>query len=302
MPDANEFKSKRPAFTVAFNSLPGAGKTTAMMSFPAVYVIGCDPSGLDILYQKGNEHLLANLVWYEYLHNESEEELKRLFAETTTEGGKSRAVNGDDRWSLYGCLAHAKALAAEGKIQTLAIDGFNYLVDMKWQAICEYEELKSAKSGERDTQGMYRNLGLYLQRFVAADLMTMATRNGLNVVLTTHLKRESPEALQGTSTRAAKVDKSAEIAPLIEGGFRAKFDGLLGAVIYLEHKYDPASKSLKYWAITERMPGLDSIAVPAKNRYGLHGRLDVTGKAFYELLMANVAPPAPISKTTTSNK
>jgi hypothetical protein len=296
MPDANEFKSKRPAFTVAFNSLPGAGKTRAMMGFPKVYVIGCDPSGLDILYQKGNEQLLANLVWYEYLHNESEAELKRLFAESVTEGGKPvRAVGPDDRWSLYGCLAHAKQLAKDKQIETLAIDGFNYLVDMKWQAICEYEEIRSKNSGERDTQGMYRNLGLYLQRFVAADLMTMATRQGLNVILTTHLKRESPEALEGTKTRAAKVDKSADLAPLIEGGFRSKFDGLLGAVIYLEHKYLPSEKRLEYFAITERMPGLDSIAVPAKNRYGLHGRLTITGKSFYSLLMENVNPSVKIT-------
>lgn len=286
MPDSNEFKSRRPAFTVAFNALPGAGKTTAMMSFPKVYVIGCDPSGLDILYQKGNERLLANLVWYEYLHNESESELKRLFAESVDK----KPISGDDRWSLYGCLAHAKQLAEAKQIETIAIDGFNYLVDMKWQQINEYEKM-TGQSGNVDTQGMYRNLGLYLQRFVASNLMTMATRLGLNVVLTTHLKRESPEALEGTKTRAAKVDKTADLAPLIEGGFRAKFDGLLGAVIYLEHKYNVAEKQLNFYAITERMPGLDSIAVAAKNRYGLHGKIPITGKSFYDILMSNVTPP-----------
>src|SRR6185295_2421903 len=109
-------------------------------------------------------------------------ELKQVFKESATSA---------ERDSVYGCLAHARELAAKGEVETIVIDGFSYFVDVKWRQINEYEVAKSSTTGNVDSQAMYRNLGLYLHRFVASDLMTSATRNGLHVVLSTHLKRES---------------------------------------------------------------------------------------------------------------
>lgn len=289
MPSADEFRSKHPSFTLLVNGQPGSGKTTLAMSFPKVYVIGCDPAGLDILHQKENIKLLDNLIWYEYLHNESEPELKRLF--------QSEKVTGEDRWSLFGCLAHAKELAKAGEINTILLDNVNYLVDMKWQHICEYEEVRSNHSGNLDQQAMYRNLGLWCNRFFASELMTMATRQGLNVVMTSHLRRESPEAIEGTNAqgqqvRAAKIDKSSDLAPQIEGGFRNKIEGLVGASIYLEHKElkrkGTDERVLQYLAICKKTNALDT-TVLAKNRYGLPNVVNVTNKSFYEILMSNMA-------------
>lgn len=297
MPDATEFKKRRATFTALLNGTHGSGKTTQAMSFPKVYVIGCDPSGLDILYKKGNEKLLNNLAWYEYLHNESEEELKRVFNPRATVA---------DLDSMKGNLLHCKALAKEGKVETLLIDGFNYFVDMRWQYVNEYELRKSDRTGALDTQAMYRDLGLYLQRFFAGDLMTMATRQNISVIATCHLKRETPEAVEGTKQRAGKVNKDSDIAPLIEGGFRQRIEGLVGASIYLEH--ETRGNIITYKAYTQKSRGLDTVLL-AKNRYGLANPLDLTGASLYDALMKSTnldavrkdGPTDTVTNDTTSN-
>jgi hypothetical protein len=132
-----------------------------------------------------------------------------------------------------------------------------------------------------DGQAMYRNLGLYLHRFVASDLMTMATRHGLNVILTTHLKRESEEQVQGSEkikNRAKKVMTNSDIAPMIEGGFRNKMAGLVGADLYLEKSIKDGKA--EYVALCDITRGFNT-TVNAKNRYGLPARLPLTDKSLY---------------------
>lgn len=275
MPDREAFLQRRPALTLNISGFFGSGKTLQSLSFPKCYVISCDPAGLETVRQPVNAKFLANLVWYEELHNESREELKEMFREAATS---------EQRGSVYGCLAHAKQLAAKGEVETLIIDGFTYLADMKWRAINEYEIAKSQTTGNVDSQAMYRNLGLYLHRFVASSLMTMASREKLNVILTTHLKRESEETIHGSDklkNRAKKVMTNSDIAPMIEGGFRNKLSGLVGGDLYLE-------KSLKdgkitYEAICDIARGLGTVVL-AKNRFGLPPRLDLTGKSLYEAI------------------
>src|ERR1051325_8727712 len=191
MPSRDEFKARRPVLTMSLNGHFESGKTLQAHSFPRCYTISVDPAGLETLRQPKNAAFLENLVWFEELHNENETGLKRLFDE------KGMTSKPEHRYSLYGCLAHAKELAAAGEIQTLVVDGFSFLCDLAWQKICEFEEVKSEKTGNRDSQAMYRALGLYLQRFVASDLLTLATRHNVSVILTTHLKRESEESVQG---------------------------------------------------------------------------------------------------------
>lgn len=291
MPSKADFIAKGPSYTVLLNGMPGDGKTFSAMTFPKVYFIGCDPSGLDILYQRGNEALLENLVHYEYLHNESEKDLKQVFAER---------AGADDRSSVYGCLAHVKELAKKGEVNSLVFDNFNFYVDMRWQYINEYEVKKSDRTGVLDTQAMYRDLGLHLNRFFAADLLTMATRQNLNVIVTSHIKRETPEAVEGTKTRAGKVNKETDIAPMIEGSFRQRIEGLVGASLYLERKggKDKEGKSIvTYKAYTQKSFGLDT-TLPAKNRYGLANPLDLTNKSLYELLKAATNNQAKANKET----
>lgn len=291
MPTREEFLQRRPSITAMINSYFGNGKTLQAHSFPRCYTISCDPAGLETLRQPKNRRFLDNLIEYDELHNENELELKRLFRET---------AKPDERDSIYGCLAHARELATQKAIDTVVMDGANYFVDMKWQQISEFEEVRSEKSGNRDTQAMYRNLGLYLQRFFASDLLTMATRNGVNVICTFHLKRESEETVQGGSAknRARKVALNSDIAPLIEGGFRARAEGLFGASIYLDKKI--VEGKAKYEAICDIATGMGTIVL-AKNRYGLPARLDLTDKGLYDAIMNSLQVKV-VGSSTTGDK
>ena len=275
MPTKDDFIQRRPALTLNISGFFGTGKTLQSLSFPKCYVLSCDPAGLETIRQPDNAKFLANLVEYEELHNHQREELKELFRET---------AKPEERGSFYGCLAHAKQLAADGVIETLVIDGFTYFVDMKWRAINEYEVAKSSSTGNVDTQAMYRNLGLYLHRFVASDLMTVATRNRLNVILTTHLKRESEEQVHGNANiknRAKKVMTNSDLAAQIEGGFRNKLSGLVGADLYLEKTLKDGK--IVYDALCDMTRGYGGI-VNAKNRYGLPARLNLNTKTLYEAI------------------
>jgi hypothetical protein len=291
MPDRATFLERKPALTLNISGYFGSGKTLQSLSFPKCYVISCDPAGLETVRQPANKRFLDNLVWYEELHIETKGELVGTFKENATS---------EQRESVYGCLAHARQLAADGAIETLVIDGFTYFVDMKWRQINEYEVAKSATTGNVDSQTMYRNLGLYLHRFVAADLMTMATRHKLNVVLTTHLKRESEEAVQGNANiknRAKKVMTNSDIAPMIEGGFRNKLSGLVGADLYLEKSLKDGK--VQYEAICDIARGLGTI-VNAKNRFGLPARLDLTSKSLYDAIMNSLQVKASATMTATA--
>lgn len=273
MPDQSTFVQRRPAYTILLNGHFGSGKTLQALSFPKCYVISCDPAGLETIRQPRNKKFLDNLVWFEEMHNENEIDLKKLFREN---------AKPTERESVYGCLAHARELAAAGEIETLVIDGLTYLCDAKWQAICEFEEVRSEKSGQRDTQAMYRNLGLSLQRFLASDLMTMSTRNGVNVILTCHLKRESEEQVQGAAkNRARKVLLTSDIAPMIEGSTRNKIEGLVGGSLYLEKVLKEGK--LVYTAICDLTTAFGTV-VPGKNRWGLPTRLQLNDQTLYEAL------------------
>lgn len=291
MPDQSDFLSNRPALTLLINGYYGSGKTLQALSFPKCYVISCDPGGLETLRQPRNAKYLTNLVWYEDLHNENAGDLKQLFAQT---------VKSADRRSIYGCLVHAKELAAAGQIETLVFDGFTYFVDMKWQAINEFEEVRSGTTGNTDSQAMYRNLGLYLHRFVASDLLTMATRQKLNVVLTCHLKRESKETVEGsdkTKNRARKVNLISDIAPQIEGGMRNKIEGLVGASLYLDKRLTDGKPY--YEAICDIAPAMGTIVL-GKNRFGLPQKLPLTDKSLYEEIVHRLNQSTAKATTTAA--
>lgn len=291
MPDRNTFIEKRPALTLNISGFFGTGKTLQSLSFPKCYVISCDPAGLETIRQPSNAKYLANLVWYEELHNHQKEELKEMFRET---------AKAEDRGSIYGCIAHAKEMAAKGEVETLVIDGFTYFVDMKWRQINEYEVARSQTTGNVDSQAMYRNLGLYLHRLVASDLMTVATRNNLNVILTTHLKRESEEQVHGNANiknRAKKVMTNSDLAAQIEGGFRNKLSGLVGADLYLEKQLKDGK--VVYDALCDITRGYGGI-VNAKNRFGLPARLNLNQQTLYEAISESLKIKREQAKPTTT--
>lgn len=286
MPDLNEFKARRPKYTVILSGLFGAGKTLQAHSFPKCYTLSVDPDGLEVLRQPRNASFLNNLVWFEELNADGKNDLKALFDE------KAKA---DNLRSLYGCLAHASELAAKGEVETLVIDGGTYLVGLLWDKIGQFEEARSEKTGNVDRMAMYRSLGIQLQRLFASSILTMATRAHLNVVCTFHLKRESPEALEGTNAkgeqlRARKLTRDSDLAINIEGGFRDKIEGLFGGSLYLERKLvqkDGATR-ITYRALCDLTTGFDTI-INAKTRWGLPPRLDLNNQTLYEALTAALA-------------
>lgn len=276
LPDQKAFIDRRPAFTILLSSYFGAGKTVQSLSFPKCYVISIDPLGLEPLRQPKNEHLLKNLVWFEELGRENQNDLKVLFQE---------GVKSTERGSLYGCIEHAKEMAAKGEVETLVIDGGTYLVDLVWSKITELETVKSANTGNVDGQAMYRALGLYLYRLFASNLLTVATRSNLNLIVTFHLKRESEIQMQGNAKQARKLMLNSDIALQIEGGFRNRVEGLFGGSLYLEKTLKDGNT--KYEAICDISKAFQT-TVMAKNRWGLPARIDLTSKTLYQHLMETI--------------
>lgn len=286
MPTREDFIARRPTFTVLLSSYFGAGKTVQSLSFPKCYVISVDPAGLEPLRQPRNLKLLNNLVEYDELGRENAGDLKAIFTEN---------VKSDNRTSIYGCVERAKELAAKGEVETLVIDGGTYLVDLMWAKICELEEVRSVQTGNRDSQAMYRNLGLALYRMFAANFLTAASRANMNLICTFHIKRESEEQMQGNSKKARKLMLNSDIALQIEGGFRNKIEGLFGGSLYLEKSITKDTGVIKYEAICDVSKAFQT-TVLAKNRWGLLPRIDLTNKTLYETLMETLGKKAQVAK------
>lgn len=288
MPAGKELLSGPPAITILLNSHFGGGKTRQGMGFPKVQAIGFDPSGLDILKQKGLSDLASNLTWYDYVNPMNDEELRDIFRQQPNKEGK--------RGVIYQLLEDARERAQKGEIQTLLLDGVTYFCDLRWRLINLDEVMKSEKTGNVDTQAMYRTLGIWLQTFFARDLLPLATRHGLNVICTCHLKREGEDTVQGSDKtgRPGKINKMSDIAPMIEGGFRNKVEGLFGASIYLERKLDGSGK-VTFLAHAGIKAALSTI-VEGKNRYGLPNTMDVTDKKLYDVIREYLVQKEAVSK------
>lgn len=286
MPSKADFIARRPTFTILLSSYFGAGKTLQAHSFPKCYTISIDPAGLETLRIPRNSKMLDNLVHIEELGRESTTDLKQLFKEN---------VKSDERTSIHGCVEHAKEMAAKGEVETLIVDGGTYLVDLMWAKICELEQVKSEKTGNVDSQSMYRNLGLGLYRLFASNLLTAASRSNMNLICTFHLKRESDEQMQGNPKKARKLMLNSDIALQIEGGFRNKIEGLFGGSIYLEKTLarvgqgDAAKSVINYSAICDVEKAFQT-TVLAKNRWGLAPRIDLGSKSLYDHLMDTLTP------------
>lgn len=277
-----EWLARRPMFTLLLNGYFGVGKSLQALSFPKCYVLSLDPAGLEPLRQPKNQKFLDNLVEVEELGRLDVNDLKVLFKEDPKE-----------RNSIYGCIERAKELAAKGEVETFVVDGGTYLVDLLWTKICELEQVKSSKTGNVDTQSMYRNLGLKLYQLFAANFLTTASRSNMNLVCTFHLKRESEEQMQGNAKKARKLMLQSDIALQIEGGFRNKIEGLFGGSLYLEKtlvkpKTDGQPPTLSYSVICDIEKAFQT-TVMAKNRWGLPGRVNLDTKSLYEVLIETLA-------------
>jgi len=268
MPKAEELFTSEPVFTILANGHFGVGKTHFGLTFPDVYALCFLDRGIDLLRRKGNDKLRQNLKYFEYVNPGSDQELRQLF----------NPVSGQ----LKKYLDDVRSKAEKGEVRSLLFDGFTYFVDLRWRLINLDEVEKSSRTGNVDTQSMYRNLGIYLQTFVARDLLPLSTRYNLNLITTCHLKRENEMTVEGSSQRSGKVDKMSDIAPMIEGGFRQKVDGLFRASIYLDKKV--SGSNVKYVAYCDKTNAMRTV-INAKNSYGLP---PVVEDISYDTLMKSV--------------
>jgi hypothetical protein len=283
------------------------------MGFPDVLAVTFDPTGLDVLKEPENVKLLDNLRWHVPLNGIDLDEVFK-FTEKPDEN------------SVYGAVALARQLGPRGdkKIKTLLLDGFTYLAQLKWTQICRAKGVdptskEQMDKREADQRSWYDALGSYLDHLILQNVLPLATREGLNVVVTCHVQRESDNTIKGMQQNrnaelaaASKrmVNLDSDLSPQVLGSFRQRIDGLPSATIYLEHRLESEANKevLKYYAYCKltRSQSLDTV-IKAKNRYGL-GTLNLTNGSFYKTLVKkiedsrNAAQASPESKPLTTTK
>ena len=314
MPEVDRNKFLSPTgITCWINGPSGSGKTRLGMGFPDVLAITFDPTGLDVLKEPENVKLLDNLRWHVPLNGIA---LQQVF-QYSEQAGET---------GIYPAIALAKQLGPRGekKIKTVLVDGFTYLAQLKWTQICEAKGIDPTQKEEVskrdiDQRGWYDALGSYLDHLVLQNLLPLATRHDINVVVTCHVQRESDNTVKGMQQNrnvelAAQskrlVNLDSDLSAQVVGSFRQRIDGLPSATIYLEHKLaeKDGKEVIQYLAYCKmtRSPTLDTV-IKAKNRYGL-GTLNLTGGSFYKTLLKkiedsrNAAQSSAESTTTNTQK
>jgi len=317
MPFINKTEFLKPnGLTVWLNGGAGSGKTLQGMTFPKVMIITFDPTGTDVLRQPENQKYIENLIHHVPLNGIPLNEVFQ-FTEKPSET------------SIYGALALARQLGplGEGKIETVFLDGFNYLATLKWTQICEskgvvWTEKQAMDRKESDQRGWYDALGSYLDHLVLQNLLPLATRDRLNVVVSCHVQRESKNTIEGIQVARSvtaqeqqasskrQVNLDSDLSPQVLGSFRQRIAGLPSAMIYLEDRLETDANGkeiVQYYAYCRRTrsESLDTVIL-AKNRFGL-GTLRLTNGNLYKTIInkiaiANAAQSEPESKATSSAK
>lgn len=298
MPFVNKEEFLKPnGLSLWLNGGAGSGKTLQGMTFPKVMIITFDPTGTDVLRQPENQKYIDNLVVHVPLNGIPLNEVFQ-FTETPSER------------SIYGALALAHQLGPTGekRIETVFLDGFNYLATLKWTQICEskgvvWTEKQAMDRKESDQRGWYDALGSYLDHLVLQNLLPLASRDRLNVIVSSHVQRESKntiEGIQGTSSKTTElanaskrqVNLDSDLSPQVLGSFRQRIAGLPSAMIYLEDRLEQdvnGKEVVQYYAYCRRTrsESLDTVIL-AKNRFGL-GTLRLTNGNLYKTIVAKIA-------------
>lgn len=284
---ATDFLASRPRYIVVVIGPPKSGKSDLLMTFPGMYPLTCDPLGLEFLKttDRGRE-LGSNLATHPVELSMSDP--SKVFDETKGD------FDPDAITSIWQWVRHARQLAKEGKIQSVGLDGASYLSIMlrAWQ---ESRPENHTNEGELNTFRMWGSIKLWWNRFLLTELMPLASRYGLNVVLTCHVQREGEDVVAGGSFMGrktkAKVQTDSDLAPAIEGSFRDLLAGLGGANIYLDHSHgivskpgEPARLGVLRTAYCDKTLGMGT-TVQAGNRYGLPPKINLTNRSFYRLLL-----------------
>lgn len=318
MPAIDKQKFLNRPFSVWVNGPEKSGKTRLAAGFPAIFAVTFDPSGLDMLLEPENIHLLDNLVYHAPMNGKPLREVFQFSEEPGEEG-------------IYPAIALAKQLASQGKIKTFLLDGFTYLASLKWAQICEdngVNPTEKEKMNRRDVdqRSWYDALGSYLDHLMLQNVFPLTSEpHNLNVVITCHVQRESDNTIKGMQTSknvelAAQSKRSvnleSDLSPQVIGSFRQRIGGMPSAHIYLEHKLVEADESdvkagratkagveiLKYYAYCKmtRSQSLDTV-IRAGNRYGL-GTLNLTGGSFYKTLLKKIEDSRNAAQSTSESK
>ena len=298
MPFVNKEEFLKPnGLSVWLNGGAGSGKTLQGMTFPKVFIITFDPTGTDVLRQPENQKYIDNLVVHVPLNGIPLQEVFQF-----TEEPSER--------SIYGALALARKLGplGEKKIETVFLDGFNYLATLKWTQICEskgvvWTEKQAMDKKEADQRSWYDALGSYLDHLVLQNLLPLATRDRLNVIVSSHVQRESENTVKGIQVARSvtaleqqaqskrQVNLDSDLSPQVLGSFRQRIAGLPSAMIYLEDRLEQDSEGreiVQYYAYCRRTrsESLDTVIL-AKNRFGL-GTLRLTNGNLYRTILAKL--------------
>lgn len=296
MPFISKEEFLRPnGLTCWLNGGAGSGKTLQGMTFPKVLMMTFDPTGADVLRQPENQKYIENLVMHTPMNGIP---LNEVFQYTEQPSERS----------IYGVLALARQLGplGEKRIETVFLDGFNYLATLKWTQICEskgvvWTEKQSMDRKESDQRGWYDALGSYLDHFVLQNLLPLATRDRLNVVVSSHVQRESKNTIEGMQGNTRNVELAAaskrqvnldsDLSPQVLGSFRQRIAGLPSAMIYLEDRLEQDAQGkevVQYYAYCRRTrsESLDTVIL-AKNRFGL-GTLRLTNGNLYKTIVAKI--------------
>lgn len=323
MPDAASYLAQPPLFLILAMGPPNSGKTDLGMTFPACYVGSFDPGGFQILKNKSEraQRLARNLRYIENFSPRGDSEMKRLYARTKAAlkpeevkpGHPQRYVpmDANDRSdNLMGWLAHVEETAKAGEIQTVILDGFNYLVDQH-EVLCRSDSknlVERTYGGEKrmvlDGRAAYMDLKNYLSQFMWSELLALCVRYHLNLIVTCHILRLTEEAIEGNeavigtdgkvikAASAGKVQQNSEIAAQITGKFKEAIEGKFANVLICEHvltgKVTPATPRKKnvFRVYCDKAETETLGEVNAKNKHGLEPMIDVTDKSFYEILLS----------------
>lgn len=323
MPNATDYLAQPPLFLILTMGPPNSGKSDLAMTFPACYVGSFDPGGFQILKNRSEraQRLSKNLRYIENWNPRGDKEMKRLFSRTKqlteTKPGHPATFGPmgveDKHVSLMGWLRHVEEVAKAEEIQTVVLDGFNYLVDqMEYLCRSDTKNFVTVKYGDKagesvlDGRAAYMDLKNYLTQFMWSELLPLCVHYNLNLIVSCHIMRLSEEAIEGKEAvvkdgktvvqgSVGKVQQNSEIAAQITGKFKEAIEGKFANVLIMEHtlsgKITPATPQKKhvYRVYCDKAETETLGEVNAKNKHGLPAMLDVTGKSFYEVLLSYTA-------------
>lgn len=239
-------------------------------TFPKVFYLGTDPTGLDTIERDAScANLVQNVVDGVIFNGHP---LAEIFSNDE-----------NNPLSLYGAIAKATQLAEQGHIRTIFLDNLTYLIDpMYWQ----YREGDEAK----DKRQVFGQVATFASDLVLSRLLPLATRNGVNIVISMHVQRESKEAVEGVDAYAGRratnspelvggskrhINLKSDLSPMVMGSLRQKIGGMPSAMLWLNN--EATANGLKFYAYTQKqyVKSWDA-EIDAKNRYGLPPALDLT--------------------------